>query len=245
MGKEVGEQGTPHIQGYCEVATKVALSKMKKVVGPRANLHVCKGSDLENWIYCVKDGDHIELGAPMRQGQRTDIDAIRVMIEEGKTELDLAQYDFTAWMRNYRAFARYRQLIQEPRTWMTEAIILIGQTRCGKTRWVHEDVELRGLSFWRYSGDGWFDGYEGQEAVLFDDFYGDESGLSYSMWLQIIDRYPMQVKVKGAFVNWAPKVAYFTSNITPDFWYPKVPNIDALYARVAEHGTFIDESFWE
>ena len=53
----------------------------------------------------------------------------------------------------------------------------------------------------------WFDGYIGQDTAIFDDFRA--SGNRFSYILRIIDRYPMDVPVKGGFVYWNPKYIVF------------------------------------
>ena len=56
IGKEVGESGTPHLQGYVEFKIKQRpLSKMPSTKG--AHWETSKGSRIENYEYCTKDGD--------------------------------------------------------------------------------------------------------------------------------------------------------------------------------------------
>lgn len=68
-----------------------------------------------------------------------------------------------------------------------------------------------------YPGGTWFDGYDGHDCVLFDDFTGD---IKFCYFLQVIDRYLPRVPVKGGFTPWTPKRIYITSNIAPNLWYP-------------------------
>ena len=49
------------------------------------------------------------------------------------------------------------------------------------------------------SSDKWWDGYKGEETVIFDDFKGSSTKLHD--FQTIIDRYPVQVEVKGAEVD--------------------------------------------
>ncbi len=56
IGSEVGESGTPHLQGYVEFKVKQRpLSKMKGALG--AHWEVSKGSRMDNYEYCTKDED--------------------------------------------------------------------------------------------------------------------------------------------------------------------------------------------
>lgn len=59
IGKEKGESGTPHLQGFVSFIKKTRTPS--KVLGiPRGHFERCKGSDLENIRYCEKDGAIIE-----------------------------------------------------------------------------------------------------------------------------------------------------------------------------------------
>ena len=61
IGREVGQEGTPHLQGYVIMEKKTTLVEMKKLF-PRAHLEVAKGSPEQNKIYCSKDGKFQEFG---------------------------------------------------------------------------------------------------------------------------------------------------------------------------------------
>jgi len=63
IGSEVGEEGTPHLQGYIEFKTK------SRPVGvfnnPRIHFEKCKGDRADNVKYCSKDGNVVfSLGMP-------------------------------------------------------------------------------------------------------------------------------------------------------------------------------------
>lgn len=54
VGKEVGEKGTPHLQGYIQLDKKQRLSFLKKV-NRRAHWKIAKGTPEENYAYCTKE----------------------------------------------------------------------------------------------------------------------------------------------------------------------------------------------
>lgn len=56
IGKEVGESGTPHLQGFVEFKNAKSQKRMMKYM-PRAHLTKAKGNAKQNYDYCSKDGD--------------------------------------------------------------------------------------------------------------------------------------------------------------------------------------------
>ena len=83
LGYEVGESGTPHIQGYMYFKNARSWNATKKKM-ERWHLEEAKGSADDNIAYCSKDGNYEELGKRPRQGERTDLSAIAKEIEGGK-----------------------------------------------------------------------------------------------------------------------------------------------------------------
>lgn len=58
IGEEIGECGTPHLQGFVNFEDKIRFTAFKKIC-PRANLGVVKGTDEQNFTYCSKDGKYV------------------------------------------------------------------------------------------------------------------------------------------------------------------------------------------
>lgn len=82
-GKEVGAEGTPHIQGYFSSGKTYRLKGAKKLVGDRAHLEAAKGSEEDNYKYCTKDGDFEEVGTRKSPGKRTDLEAFMDSVRDG------------------------------------------------------------------------------------------------------------------------------------------------------------------
>lgn len=60
IGKEVGESGTPHLQCYVMFKNARSIKRMIKVLP--GHVEISKGSPLQNFEYCSKEGDFIEIG---------------------------------------------------------------------------------------------------------------------------------------------------------------------------------------
>lgn len=123
------------------------------------------------------------------------------------------------------------------RNWLCSVIVYWGPTGAGKTRAVYDNLPSP-ESIYVHPGGPWFDGYDSQPIVLFDDFGGSEFKLTYL--LKLLDRYPMRVPVKGGFVSWCPQEIYITSNHAPVSWFPnaKEEHVRALMRRITNNVLF-------
>lgn len=60
-GKETGESGTYHYQGYCRFPHPVSTGRVSRLL-TRAHIERAKGSPKQNIDYCSKSGDIVEHG---------------------------------------------------------------------------------------------------------------------------------------------------------------------------------------
>lgn len=241
-GNEIGENGTPHLQGFIMLRSPRVMASVKKLSGmARSHLERMRGTPAQAAEYCKKDGDFWEAGDAPRQGARSDLDEIKREISEGKSELYIADNHFNKWVIYRRSFSAYRRLLVEsPRNYKSWTNVLVGPTGLGKTRFVYQQHADDDIFVW--GGDRWFDGYCGQRIALLDDFRGE---LAIGFLLRLLDRYPMQVPIKGGFVNWNPKRIYITSNHLPSFWWDDVgrTDLDALDRRIDRLDTISEKLF--
>lgn len=59
IGKEVGKLGTPHLQIYIYMKNPISISAFKRYTSDRIHVEVSKGTHLQNYIYCSKDGNFV------------------------------------------------------------------------------------------------------------------------------------------------------------------------------------------
>lgn len=236
-GEEVGENGTPHLQGYVEFSVKKRFSTAKTLLGQRCHLERRRGSAAEASQYCKKDGEYTELGDISRgQGSRTDLIAVKSILDESKSLEKVADEHFGAYLRYERGFRSYLNMKAEKRRWVPEVTVLWGPTGTGKSRRAHY---ILGDESYQYAGKGWFDGYDQEDNVLFDDFSGSAAEISLPMFLKVLDRYPLQVPIKGGYVNWKPRKIVITSNIDPQAWFAASDSLQR--AALARRLTYIHE----
>lgn len=235
VGREIGQNGTPHLQGYLQLAERKRMSQLKSLPGlHRAHLEVAKGSPQANQEYCSKEDENpIKIGNLLSrsQGARTDLEALHESLRGCQPLRQILNDHFNSFVRYQRGITAARYLYAKKRDWESIVICYWGRTGSGKTRAVMENLPSQ-EAVYIHPGGPWFDGYDGQEIVLFDDFGGSEFKLTYL--LKLLDRYPMQVPIKGGFVQWAPKEIYITSNRAPKDWYPNAfrEHICALERRI-------------
>lgn len=87
-GKEVGDSGTPHLQGYLQLPTRRRMSAVKDILGNQtAHLEVTK-SIARSIQYCKKEGDYFEIGELQGgSGKRNDLDAFKEDVRNGMLSL--------------------------------------------------------------------------------------------------------------------------------------------------------------
>ena len=63
FGRERGDEGTPHLQGYVHFKNEKSLKQLKALM-PRAHVEARKGTIQQAIEYCQKEGDWEEHGKP-------------------------------------------------------------------------------------------------------------------------------------------------------------------------------------
>jgi len=218
---EKGEEGTDHIQGYIVFDKKTRLSALKKLDHGRGHWEVRRGTHAEAKTYCTKEESRVEgpwfLGTDANvkekaQGKRSDLDAVKAAIDEGRDEGYLVENYFGDCAKYFKFFQQYKRMKTNQRTFKTEVIVIYGPTGTGKSH--HCSVTFPG-AYWKPKGD-WWDGYDGHKVVVIDEFYG---WLAYDFMLRLLDCYPLIVPTKGSFASFVAKTIVITSNKHPRDWY--------------------------
>lgn len=254
-GKEIGEFGTPHLQGYVYYKDKISFSTVKQMI-PRAHIEQARGTARENRVYCTKEHNFIEYGDMPQQGKRTDLIEFRnAVLNEGIDKFE-AYERFPDIMVRYRhayndMFALYlekKAIEQFKKKIKPEVTAIIGPPGVGKTMSVytaHEPEEVYKIEVADGSaGSTFWDGYRGQDVILIDDFHNN---LKLDYMLRLLDAYPQKLNIKGGHVYRVATKIYITSNIPVEQWYQYCPEIHrkALFRRIQTTKTLhIDQESW-
>lgn len=160
-------------------------------------------------------------------------------MKEGATDHDIFE-EFAHCAFKYQQGIRAARTVLAPRrdpTIQPSVHIFWGASGTGKTmRAFAEFKDAYILTKPNGSGCVWFDGYKGQSTIIFDEFYG---WVPYDLLLRIVDRYPLQLQIKGGFVECCATNFVFTSNRPWEEWYPNIDDRTALTRRFTEWGKIV------
>jgi len=96
LGREVGKQGTPHLQGYLYFKEGQTFDYVKnKVVGPRSHIEKAKGTPKQNKNYCGKDDDYISKG--FEEKEENSYDKEQKIILAARLDRLRAEYENVVW----------------------------------------------------------------------------------------------------------------------------------------------------
>ena len=213
-GEEVGDKGTPHLQGYVNLSTALSMSVLKKTL-PRAHLQVAMGNDKQNLEYCSKQGVNLfQIGEPsVGQGARTDITELSKKIRDGEITLEECMFDYPELYVKYsRSLEKMFNAVMKPRDKLPEVFWRYGLAGTGKTRYCIE----KHPSHYVKDGTPWWDNYTQQEAIIIDDF---DNSIPYRTLLRILDRYVYQGQVKGSYVQINSPFIYITCEHPPEYYW--------------------------
>jgi len=219
---EVGETGTPHFQGYVEFKQPLRIAAMKKIC-PRAHFEIAKGSQAQNKKYCTKEEGRLvgpwEYGNFQAggSGARNDLAAMITTADSTHDLREVIRSDPVTYIKFHRGIEAYMFHTRPSRTIPPKVMIFYGPTGTGKTKKAFE--KYNEVLYRKAPDTTWFDGYYGQSCLLLDDFAGRASKMSLSYLLQLLDRYPIDVQVKGSYVGMLATTIIITTNIHPSLWY--------------------------
>jgi len=243
---ERGEQGTPHLQGYVSLTQPRAISWLKALKGRTAegaefivfdngtHFERSRGNPQQNKDYCTKPAGRVEgpweLGELPKQGERTDLAAAAAsLMRDG----DIRAIDPAIFIKYASGCLKLAALAPPPRRDDLKIITICGATGIGKSHICHDydpDVYVVNMG----NSGLWWDGYIGQKCVMFEEFKGQ---VQLQKMLQILDKYPLRLEIKGGLVPARFTVCFITSNYTPDKWYKnedgsRNEELAALYRRL-------------
>jgi len=205
VGKEVGESGTPHLQGFISFPDGKTLNYLKKHIHKTGHFEMAKGSPQQNFEYCSKQGNFKELGnRPMTQAEKGEQGKLAIkerweLAKAGKFE-ELPPECIKTYEYIHQKFKTYTDLETLNNLW------IFGKSGCGKSSYIRKTFS----TFYAKPMSKWWDGYNGEEVVVLDDIDPTHTFLSY--YLKIwCDHYVFNAEIKGGMLKIRPKIFIITS----------------------------------
>lgn len=225
FGREVGESGTPHLQGYVYFDTLKSLNQVSMLF-PRGHIEKQRGTCEQAAEYCKKDGDFFESGdIPMSDTDKGECGKQSIaerweLARSGRfTELPPEQIKAYEYCH-----AKYTEVHDRDDL---ENIWIFGPSGCGKSRYVREHYP----SFYNKGMNKWWDGYEHEDTVVLDDMdpkHGEYLGYFLKIWA---DHYAFNGEVKGGMLKCRPKRVIVTSQYPLEIVFPDAVTQEALKRR--------------
>lgn len=212
---ELPEAGYLHWQFLAYFKKPVTLHRLKQTYGEAAHAEKTRSAAAETYVF--KDdtkvaGTEFELGRrPFRPDSKTDWEQIWELAKAG----NLAEIPVGVRVRSYSTLRRIEKDHIQAVGIEKNVKCFYGSTGTGKSRKAWEEGGLD--AFPKDPLTKFWDGYQGQENVIIEEFRGS---INISHILRWLDRYPVVVEVKGGAVVLKAKNVWITSNLHPDMWYP-------------------------
>ncbi len=216
VGKEVGESGTPHLQGYVYFENALRFDTVKGRLPGEPHIEAQRGSNEQAIAYCKKDAAFEEFGEPpMSQKRKGELNAERWALAkrqaiEGKSE----DIDPQIYIQHYSSI---RGIMRDHPQDVADAddvtgVWIYGVAGVGKSRYARENYPKAYLK----AMNKWWDGYRGEENVILDDV-----DPSHSTWIgkfikDWTDRYAFPAEIKGFMIKIRPKKFIITSQYSID-----------------------------
>ena len=258
---EVGEQGTPHIQGYIEFKQHVTRMAVESLLGGNAHIEQAFGSTKDNVKYCTKDAaenpekqlvywfsNNQQKLQVERQIHNEDLkkNADEKALEILQDIEDLDETEFEAkhpsfFLRNYNRYKELRQVKTQKKlkTYNGDLQVknywIYGPTGTGKSQFARKDIEL--WEVYDKAINKWFNGYDKQKRIIIDDFpsmeYGNCLAQHIKRWA---DRYPFTAEIKGAHSAISPNdyELVVTSNYRIEECFKEPEDVAAIKRRFKE-----------
>lgn len=138
------------------------------------------------------------------------------MLQEGASELDVANAHFSEWCRYHKAFLRYAQLsrpsLHRPHL---QVLVLLGKTGLGKS-----SLAGRLGNAYRWSsrsGQCYFDDYQGEDVLLLDEFV--PGCIPKAILLRLLDPYPYNLPCRYSDRGARYNLVIITTNYPISEWY--------------------------
>ena len=153
-----------------------------------------------------------KIGITVVHGKPTEVQTLMQMHEHVKKRLKtgcpkkLLYEEFPHYASQHLKWIdRQHQVYAPQRNWAPLVYWFWGESGSDKSRLAKS---ICTSCYFKPPDNRWFDGYDQHEVIVFNDFR--KSTFTFSYLLDLIDRYPFHVEIKGAVVSMVAKAMIFT-----------------------------------
>lgn len=244
-GRERGQSGTPHLQGYIELKSPTRLNAVKSLLGSdRLHLEQARGTADDNVKYCSKDNDIIaNIGESAREGGRRTGYTEFIQVLTSTRDLAASASEFPSEFVRYGAGAsRFLAVTADPNPGFEfsdiRAAWLYGGTGVGKSTIANRIASyafLVGVKCHWQRGSRWWCGYAEQPFVILDEFRSGDWDLG--SLLSVINFIPLRLDVKHGFAYRKARYWLITTPASMDESFPdyETDKLDQLRRRIGFH----------
>lgn len=228
-----GREHTPHIHIFFCFENPRYGNKIKQIF-PTAHIDYCNGTNTSIRDYVYKTGkwedtekedtringtqyENGELPEEKGQGERTDLEYIKELIDNGYTPSRILDINPSFWTREDIVRKMYfeKRRKETPIKRDIEVIVHTGISGSGKSN-VMTTIDEDNFCLVTDYTTGLFDKYEGQEYLFMDEFRGQ---IPYNQLLTITDGYKVPVHARYTNVLSLWNYIHITSVIPIEEWY--------------------------
>lgn len=216
--------GKLHWQGYIQLMEQHRITSARKIIGMvknagwvRPQAQHATNDDARN--YCMKEETRVAEIPRIEYGKFTDGRGDLGLTHMAKlSDREIAEKHPEVVIRGQLKHVReLRELLKLPRSNKTHVSVYYGPPGCGKSRRAYEESPG---AYYKMPSNKWWDGYEGEECVIIDDWNYNSYQENRDYWLNLFDRYPMRVETKGGSRQFTSSKIIVTTNSDPTGWDP-------------------------
>lgn len=219
-----------HLQGFVQFAKRIRMHQAKEALKPQpalCSIHLEKrrGTAGQAWQYCTKAETRVAgpftFGRVRAQGRRSDMSSVVEALNESPcAETLVAQVLAHPGMLRYIPhMEKFTQLVRPKRQQRTWVVWVHGPAGSGKDFFVKEYLNLLrpGARVYVKNNDEWWDGYDQEDVVLWDNF--DPNIITYDSFCKLGDDKAIKVRIKGGSVNFTSRFLFITTVWNPADYY--------------------------
>lgn len=217
--EEIGAGGYRHHQVCCRFTKTMRLPAVKRAFGAQAHCEPSRSAAASEYVWkddTAVEGTRFEFGKIKKTGSQVDWQAVRAAAREGRFDT----IDDSVYMRYTSNILRVHALHARPqlRPEIELGKVYWGPTNTGKSHRAYEEaLASTGGTYFKSPTNKWWDGYQGEENVIIDEFTGM---IAIEHLLKWMDKWPCCVEIKGGTTPLRAVRFWITSNLCPLEWYP-------------------------